>query len=98
MILCAHGWRGYTDRTGRVSGPDLCRRRGPRQSGLAGIAAGVCAVIVDVACVEFGDRHDDQDIRRAELMIDHGTVADESAEAQIPFDQRRQGAQGFLWR
>src|SRR6267154_2400779 len=48
-------------------------------------------------------RHHDQHVRGAELMIDHGTIADIGAKPQISLDQRRQLVKGclridrFLW-
>ncbi len=60
--------------------------------------------MVDVAGVDGLDRQDHQHVRRAELMVDHGPVADRGAEAQIALDQRRQRMQrghrftGFRFR
>ena len=43
-----------------------------------------------VARVYVFYRKNDQDIRRSELMVDHGSVTNECAKPQIPLDQRRQ--------
>jgi hypothetical protein len=50
------------------------------------VAAGIRAVIVDVARGDAGDGQDDRDVDRAELMVDDGAVADEGAEPEIPLD------------
>ncbi len=42
---------------------------------------------------DLGRHHDDGNVDRAEFMIDHGTVADITGEAQITLDERRQAGQ-----
>ena len=44
----------------------------------------------EIARLDRLDRHDDEDVGRAELMVDHRAVADIGADPQIALDQRRQ--------
>ena len=40
--------------------------------------------------LDLGDRHDGENVDRAELQIDHRAVAEFRADAQIALDERRQ--------
>src|SRR5947209_6315869 len=48
------------------------------------------AEMLDVAQIEFNDRHDDEQVRRAELTIDDRAVADLGTATQIALYQWRQ--------
>jgi hypothetical protein len=45
----------------------------------------------DVVRIYRRHRQDDADIRRAELLVDHGPIPDKSAQPEIALDQGRQG-------
>src|SRR3954447_2272252 len=51
-------------------------------------------VVLDVALGDEVGLDHDRDVHRVELVVDHGPVADESAEPQIALDQRRQALAG----
>ena len=52
--------------------------------------------MLEVARIDIGDRHDDENVGRAELLIDDGAVAEISAQAQVGLDERRHRFQRSL--
>ena len=47
----------------------------------------------DVAVLNGGDRHDDENIGGAELVVDHRPITEGCPEAQVALDERRQGGE-----
>ncbi len=58
-------------------------RRDPRRLLVRGTEVG------EISGINGGDGLNNQDVRRAELVVDHRAIADKGADAQVAFDQRR---------
>jgi hypothetical protein len=48
----------------------------------------------EVAAANFGDGQYDENVGGVELMVNDGSLADETAQSQIALEQRRQSAGG----
>src|SRR5579883_152511 len=81
------GWKAHS-RFAPKAKPAFTASASGRQT--LGFALG--AEISEVALLDRRDRQDDEDVGRAEFRIDHRLRREACAEAQIAFDQRRQGA------